>query len=122
MKKTRIAMVIVCLIYIAAFGLSMALSQPIREGKVADDWIVVFSLVMAATLVANIVLSHRYAIERRAFGYRLGDRGPGIALCRSYRASLSTGGVLQHQYPLYAGFGTLSWPYWTDCSASTGPG
>ncbi len=45
----------------------------------ADDWIVAFSLVMAATLVTNIVLSHRYAMKagRSATGWLF---GPGIAL------------------------------------------
>ena len=63
MKKTRIALVMLSLVFIASMVLMGMLSASIHEGKIADNWIGVLGLLMTGAFLANLWSSYCYAMR-----------------------------------------------------------
>jgi hypothetical protein len=61
MKKTRIALVVLALLAIGSVVCMGSFSQAVQDGRMAKDWMGVFGLLMTGAVVANAVLSFRYA-------------------------------------------------------------
>lgn len=61
MKNTRMWLIILSLLSIASIALMGIFSQAIQEGKIANDWMGVFGLLMTGSVLTNMFISYRYA-------------------------------------------------------------
>ncbi len=74
MKRLRMLLVILSFVTIASVVFMGVFSQAIQEGKMAKDWMGIFGLMMAGSVIANVVVAFRYAWKtgRQAGLYALG--------------------------------------------------
>lgn len=63
MKKTRIWLVILSLLIILSFVFMGIFSSAIQEGRIAKDWIGIFSIMMTVSYLCNIIIVFRYACK-----------------------------------------------------------
>jgi uncharacterized membrane protein len=74
MQKVRVWLVVLPLVSILSVVLIAILTPAIAAGKMANDWVGAFGLLMAGSVIANVVLSFRYAWKtgRRAGLWAIG--------------------------------------------------
>ncbi len=74
MKNLRMWLVILSIISIASVAFMGIFSPAIQEGTMAKDWMGIFGLMMAGSIIANIFIAYRYAWKtgRQAGLYALG--------------------------------------------------
>ncbi len=69
MKKLRVWLIILAIIPIVSVVLIVVFSQAIQEGKLSDNWMGLFALMMSVSTIANVFIAYRYAWKA---GYQAG--------------------------------------------------